>query len=297
MLNFYNEFLDRYDISEEVKLYLRKSAEVLKEDHLESLSELLCEYIGADHDINAIAEKKASLSEASRIHTYTLSFILIVMAAEKTRERYAELGYGEELFFASAEDIVYKVRECTEVKGVPGIFAESWLKGILDADIFKLGRFEYVARPYGGDTPYVKNGITVNPGDTVITVHIPSCGPFPRELREDSYKRAYEFYKKHFPEYLKGESLVFTCNSWLLYPKLKEILPPHLNMVDFLSDFDIIGERIDPEYRNCWRLFGVEYDGNPDQLPTNTTARRCIATYLGSGKNMGSGFGVRIFTP
>ena len=58
MLNFYNEFLDRYDISEEVKLYLRKSAEVLKEDHRESLSELLCEYIGADHDINAIAEKR-----------------------------------------------------------------------------------------------------------------------------------------------------------------------------------------------------------------------------------------------
>ena len=218
------------------------------------------------------------------------------MSAEQTLGEYLKRGYTEKLFYDTFEDVIYKLNECIEVKGVPGVFVESWYSGFFRLGTFKLGRLEFAAATYGGDTAYEKDGITVTSADTAITVHIPSCGPFPRALREESYAMAYEFYRKHFPEYFKGDKLVFTCNSWLLFPKLKEILPSHLNMVDFLSDFDIISERTDEGYKNGWRLFGVEYDGNPDHLPANTTARRCIVNWLKSGKYMGTGFGVKVYS-
>ena len=296
MLKFFHSFINRYDIDDDVREYLSGCAEKTVAEYSAELSSILNAYREANYDWGAIAKDKDALAERAGINAYTLSFIILVMSAEHTLGEYRKSGYSEKIFYDTFEDIIYKLKECITVKGVAGIFVEGWYSGFYRLGTFKLGRLEFAAAKYYGELPYEKDGLRITSDDMVITVHIPSCGPFPRALREESYAMACEFYRKHFPEYFKGDKLVFTCNSWLLFPELKEILPSHLNMVDFLSDFDIISERTDEGYKNGWRLFGVEYDGNPDHLPANTTARRCIVNWLKSGKDMGTGFGVKVYS-
>ena len=52
MLNFYNEFLDRYDISEEVKLYLSRKHAIATKGDVTFFSRLIdSEYIAYDRII------------------------------------------------------------------------------------------------------------------------------------------------------------------------------------------------------------------------------------------------------
>ena len=156
---------------------------------------------------------------------------------------------------------------------------------------FKLGRLQYEAIPFKNGTPVTLGGYTVQPGDTVYNMHIPSCGPLNREVRFASYKKAYEFYKKD----LGGKPMVFVCHSWLLYPGNREILPETLNMVDFLNDFYIYESQADDVFHDKWRVFGKDFEKPDSELPEDTTQRRCFKRWLLAGKKTGSGAGIFLY--
>ena len=55
--------------------------------------------------------------------------------------------------------------------------------------------------------------MVLTPSTKVINVHIPrTLTPLDKESREDSYRRAAEFFKGE----LGGAPTVFVCHSWLL---------------------------------------------------------------------------------
>ena len=54
-----------------------------------------------------------------------------------------------------------------------------------------------------------------------VAFHIPSDSKLTKENVDTSIELAKEFITKYYPEYVGCD---FTCDSWLLAPKLKEVL-------------------------------------------------------------------------
>ena len=83
------------------------------------------------------------------------------------------------------------------------------------------------------------------------------------------------------------------CDSWLLSPELKKLLPEDSNIIRFQNKFRI--ERFDEEnpYFVGWVYPGME-DLPREQLPENTTLQRNMKKYLIEGGKLGSAYGVYV---
>lgn len=104
-------------------------------------------------------------------------------------------------------------------------------------------------------------------------------------------KMAADFFKDEF----KDRPIVFVCWSWLLFPRNKEVLSESSNLYAFVSDFDVFFSEEYPDYSEVWRLFDVNYDGNVDHLPQNTSLRRAYADWIRNGVKTGFGYGVYVY--
>lgn len=226
------------------------------------------------------------ISEKTGLHRYVVDFLFMVMASEELRCRYEEAGLPESLFWDTIADLKYKLLECYNVYGIWGTFVAHWHPRFYRMGRFKLGRMQYEVESYKG--PEMTLGpYTIKPGDKAFNFHIPSCGPMGRDLRMDSYKKAYEFYKMEGP-------MIFICHSWLLYPLNKEILPEGSNVADFIDDFCIY-EWEETDFSDRWRVFGADAMKADEDLPEDTTMRRCFKKWLLDGKRTGVGAGVFIY--
>jgi len=238
--------------------------------------------------IECTLENRKQISEKSGINLYTVNMLSIIVSSKWLFEDYKSKGISEDIFYDTMKDIKYKLIECKQVKGVYGTFVEGWYNSIFEGKVIQLGRFAYEKTTFGEDTPLKLGDYVINKDDVAYSIHIPSSGPMPLDVRLDSYKKAYEFFGK-------GKPVVLMCRSWLIFSKNKEIFPPHLNLVSFGDDFRLLWDYADENYANCWRIFGVEYDGNPDNLPYDNTPRRAMVDYLKKGGVPGGAKGVFVY--
>ena len=97
----------------------------------------------------------------------------------------------------------------------------------------------YVGTPVGVDGkcrrtparfPKGEYRIALRPGDDCISVHIPDTGPLTPEACEESYRRAAEIYRRHYPGF---SPRAFQCHSWMLAPELAEMLKPDSRLLAF----------------------------------------------------------------
>ena len=106
-----------------------------------------------------------------------------------------------------------------------------------------------------------------------------------------AYKRGSEFFKDAFGD----NPMVFVCYSWLLFPRNKEVLSEQSNLYLFMSDYDVYEYGEYKDYSQVWRLFDMQYDGNVEHLPQNTSLRREYAEWIRTGQKMGWGKGVFVY--
>ena len=227
---------------------------------------------------------------------YGRQMMLLVSCMPELRRRYAEAELGDELFWAMMMDAKYKLMECHTVKGQWGTFVAPWFDWHYKMKRFALGRLQFEERVWDLEQPIEKAGIVVNPGETVINMHIPSAGPLTEELRMDAYRRAYEF----FADCYRDGKLVLVCHSWLLDPVYQTFLPETSNIVGFQKDFDIVAVKKEDNFGDAWRVFGAEGDkpvnqSNAGELPGNTSMQRAFAGFLAAGGKTGVGHGVIVF--
>lgn len=232
-----------------------------------------------------------TLSKASGLHRHVIDFLFLMASSERLRENYKTAGLSDELFWDTIADLKFKLIECHDVYGIWGTFVAFWHPWFYTMRRFKLGRLQFEAVEFPEKPPVTLGTYTVNPGDTVYNMHIPSCGPLTRACRIDAYKKAYEFYKPK----LNGKPMVFVCHSWLLYPGNREILPETLNMVDFINDFRIIESKPIDDFYDKWRVFGKDFEKPNEELPEDTTMRRCFKKWLMEGKKTGEGYGIFLY--
>ena len=290
MKKYLAEFFEMFSYPEEAAAALNGAYEELTADQSRQQQfEALMHCYAADKncDFKDIFEKIRELSDAAGIHRYTGELLLFICLSKALKQHYLAEGVDEEIWFTSMCDLKYKLVECQLVHGIWGSFVAPWFVGFFNMTRFGFGKLQFELEPFRHH--YEKGGIVLKPDDLVINTHIPRTGSkLDREAKAEAYRKAGEFFRKR----LGNQPIAFVCHSWLLFPRNLEILSPESNLYAFISDFDIIEWQEYGDYREVWRLFDVEYNGDVEQLPQNTSFRRAYANWIRNGEKTGWGYGV-----
>ncbi|MCX7044023.1 MAG: acyltransferase domain-containing protein [Candidatus Sumerlaeota bacterium] len=112
--------------------------------------------------------------------------------------------------------------------------------------------------------------------DPTLAVHIPAIGPMSPEACAESFRRALEFFPKHYPDHpFHG----FTCFSWLLDPQFQDYLSPSSNIVCFQRAAHLFPIPGATDRQMFDRVFeGPVYDLS--QAPRDTALRRAILEHI-----------------
>ena len=243
-----------------------------------------------DFDFKEATRLAGELSERAGVVHFTGKLLLYILMSRTLRERYRACGIDDGIFKNSMLDLKYKAIECHKAFGIWGSFVAWWFAGFFKMKLFGLGRLQFELRTLG--TTYEKGGVSLTPDSLVLGVHIPSSNePFTYESIWDSYRLAADFFR----DKLVGEPLVFYCNTWFFFEKHKEMLKPTSNIYRFMSDYDIFEYGLYDDYSQVWRLFGVYYTGNPDDMPADSSLRRSYIELMRRGEPTGWGTGVLVY--
>ncbi len=237
--------------------------------------------------IVVILEDTKKFAEKIGIHEYTMYLMLLISSSQFLLDIYKERKVDVNIFWDTMCDIKYKIDECKTVYNVIGTFVPSWYRAFFDIQIVKLGRLEY--QVYKSRYDYNNKGVDIKVDDPVINIHIPSCGPLTKEEVIESLKKAYKFFN------FDGKLATFVCESWLLGKQIETICKEGSNMRAFYNMYEVVEAEDDVGFYDCWRVFGVIYDNNPDKLPQNTTLQKNIVNYLKEGNTIQTATGFLIF--
>ena len=231
------------------------------------------------------------LAEKNGIHPYTLDMVYLMVCCELLHKRYIKAGLSEELFWDGVSDLKYKLVECIECEHQVGTFVADWNDGFLKMNRFALGRFQYEYSEFRMNYT-TKTGVKIRKGQKCLNFHIPSSGvPLTDEVRADSYKKAYEFFKDIRTR--KGY-LILTCGSWLLFPKHEEFLDPNSNIMKFYREFEIYEWKEKDNFNDDWRIWGHYSDLPLEERPADTKLRAAYKNWMTAGNKTGYGCGIII---
>jgi len=292
MNTYIKDFTNRYSYPEGAVDALLSVYTVLK-DNIEFNNIVTSFYDDTSLDFEVLSNKLKLICEKNSLNTYTVQLLFCIMLTPALKKEYIKAGIDEQIFFDTVEDLKFKLMECYEVEKVWGVIPLGWLLGIFRMRTFALGRLEFNMGTFMGDSTTVA-GRRVEKDDLVINIHIPSSGkPFDQKSRMDSYEKAYYFFKDRFA----GTEPLFRCETWIIYPRNKEIFNPKSNVVSFMEDFKIVSSYEYSDNRNLWRIFGAYAELPPAQLPRNTSMQRAVADWLEKGNRLGAGVGIFVFDP
>lgn len=280
------EIMTLIEFPEEAKEYFDEVYSKIENDkelmaRLDALEALYYESFNSEE----LEAKLTELSEKSGYHKYTIDMLLAVYACIRLKEKYIAKGYTVEFFAHNMKDLTYKLHECKKLHDIWGSFVFPWFAGFYQMERFALGRLQYNPKPLAMDYKELKEG------DMVYTIHIPSCGPLKPEDVQKSLKMAYDFFGPNC-----GDRIIFSCDSWLLYPKTCELYPEGSNMRKFYEIFEVSNPRENPEDYDLWRIF---YTNTKDykSLPRETNLQRIFYDYLNAGGHFGYGYGIIDYKP
>ena len=233
------------------------------------------------------AIEKAHLLESENLHKYTINALFVIESMPFLFKKYKEKGIGEDIFINSMKDLKYKLDEVYKVDGFFGAEPINWYERFLDMRRFALGRLQFNFAEFEFEDTCVC-GYPVKKGDFAVACHIPSSGPISRELCEESFKMAYEFFK----DKVSGGILLVTCDSWLLYPPYKQVFGEKSNTYDFIGNFKIINVKETEKFGDAWRVFNKSFKGDVNDLPSDTSMQRKFIEYIKNGGKFGTAYGV-----
>lgn len=193
--------------------------------------------------------------------------------ARRAREGYGKRGIPERIYRDTMGCFSRFLAEDRNIYGRLCFPRGWWTYRQTSMQLFRIGALEYELRTCEGRP--------------VIDLHIPSDADFSPASVDRSLEQAEDFFRAYFPEY-RYEARI--CNSWLLSPKLRPLLPPESHILSFQNRFCILRENpSDKEYIQ-W-LFQVPEDTQTERLPENTSLQRRVKALLLDGGAVGCAFG------
>ena len=181
------------------------------------------------------------------------------------------------------KDTIYKdtmkcfsrfIEECKKKNGRMFFDRDWWTYRQISMSLFRIGELEYEFQKYEDEN--------------VIAIHIPSDANLSKEAVDASMKQAEIFFQTYYHDY-KYEK--YSCDSWLLSPRLKPLLSRKSNILSFQNRFHIVRENNEDKGYIEW-LFQVPIDTNYKDLPAKTDLQKKVKEILLNGGNIGSAYGI-----
>ena len=193
--------------------------------------------------------------------------------ARRQYDKYMEMGISEDIFIDTMKAFTRFVGEHYVKYGEYVYDRDWWSYRQASMCLFRIGVLEYELYTFKGEK--------------VLSIHIPSDANMKDENVGASIEMAKEFMAKFYPEYAGCKMY---CESWLLAPKLQELLPETSNIVKFQKRFELFAE--DYEDKGCvYWVFNSPKDTPFEQLPEKTSLQRKIKEVLLAGGGIGWGEG------
>ena len=166
------------------------------------------------------------------------------------------------------------IEECKKKNGRMFFDRDWWTYRQISMSLFRIGELEYEFQKYEGEN--------------VIAIHIPSDANLSKGAVDASMKQAEIFFQNYYHDY-KYEK--YSCDSWLLSPRLKPLLSRKSNILSFQNRFHIVRENNEDKGYIEW-LFQVPIDTNYKDLPAKTDLQKKVKEILLNGGNIGSAYGI-----
>lgn len=197
----------------------------------------------------------------------------MLKAAEYSHEKYQAQGISEEIFTDTMECFLRFVKEHKETYGYYGFDRDFWTGRQLSLLLFRIGELEF--EKYEKDEK------------REISIHIPSDAVLTRENCVESIQRARQFFEQQDKDYTK---VPYTCDSWLLSPALKELLPESSRILQFQDMFEI--QKVKKEEKSYLEWVFKTGDIPAEELPEDTSLQRKMKEHLLKGGWIGEAEGV-----
>lgn len=199
-----------------------------------------------------------------------LSYMLT--AAFYSLEEYEEKGIPKEIFTDTMKCFSRFTQEHYESYGYYGFDRGFWTGRQLSLQLFRLGELEFEK--------------TIEENQKIIAVHIPSDAILTEENCKKSLRMADDFFREEDCSY---EHVPYSCNSWLLSPALKNLLPEQSNILKFQNLFTI--ESVEEDCTEYLTWIFKRNDLDLKDFPENTSLQKNAKKYLLNGGKIGEGKG------
>ena len=150
-----------------------------------------------------------------------------------------------------------------------------WFPRQLALELFRLGSLEFELFPH-------EEGKR-------IYIHIPTNASLAPESIDDSLKRLRAFLADFYPEW--ADAPVY-CDSWLMTPVLKELLPPASRILGFQRRFRLLSVNRESMGAVDWVYPG--HKGISEDLPEETTLQKKMKPFLLAGGKPGWAEGILV---
>lgn len=197
-----------------------------------------------------------------------------LVCACRDYDRYKELGISDEVYFDTMRCFTRFLGERRMRTGEILFDRGWWTYRQVSMVLFRIGELEYE--------------LTNFEGKDAVSIHILSDAAFVPENVEVSLRLAADFIQRVYPEYAQAE---YFCESWLLSPRLAELVKETSNIRKFQKLFIIKKDMPeDTEYME-W-MFGKEPGTSLEELPENTSLQIKTKELMKNGGNIGAGVGI-----
>ena len=232
------------------------------------------EYLQQLLNIQTAPEARISLMTALEPDSNNIKMLTCMLyALSYTYDKYQELGISDDIFASTMKCFTRFIQERWNGYHEWIFDRDWWSYRQIAMTIFRLGELEYE----------MKN----KDNEQYISIHIPSDANLSIEKVGESLTYAKQFFNQYFSDYSNVE---YRCHSWLLSPALKNLLPPHSNILKFQSLFTLIKEDYSSSGYIEW-VYKRKYQ-DYQELPENTTLQRNLKQYLISGNVVSIGLGI-----
>lgn len=293
MQEYVKAFLDKFDYLPEDRAVLCDALDKIVADEVQYaqfLTLLKTYQADAACDKGALREQMQGISSCVGIHQYTGDLLLYICLSKYLEEHYKKAGLSLDIYQNSVYDLKYKLAECRAVYGVCGSFVGGWFDRFFDMTRFAFGKLQFELIEFGDH--YQKGDLVLSPQQAVINVHIPRTGS---KLDRESMHAAYAQAAAFFAPTLGEGAVVFVCESWLLFPPNLDMLRKESNLFAFISQYDIYKSGEYEDHHDLWRLFDMNYTGDADKLPQDTSLRCAYVARIKRGEATGWGRGVYVY--
>ena len=286
-------FLTEFGFTAKAKRVLTSACDRIfaEQDAIRMLDEIRARYVQMpDGKATFLVETSDKIAAKCALDRHTVYLLIWILLSKDSKKIYADRNVSEEMWRDNMRDLRYWCDHCFLVKGVYGTAWPDWPYRFFAATRFTFGKLEFETDRIG--KTYIKDGVVLHPDDQVVYIHIPRTGErlTPQDV-DASCAAASAFFKQRYGM----KDVVFACHSWILYPENKKILSESSNLYSFISRFEIIDVVEDTLYKDIWRLFDVDYKGDADALPQDTSLRRAYAQRIKEHKPLGVALGVWVY--